>query len=71
MPRGRHQRIKQPTTKLPPQNKIYNETQLKRITTFTHLYKKNVNGQIITDIYHKPTETQQYIHFKSPPLKTV
>ena len=26
---------------------------------------KNENGQIITDIYHKPTDTQQYIHFKS------
>ena len=26
---------------------------------------KNVNGQIIIDIYHKPTDTQQYFHFKS------
>ena len=26
---------------------------------------KNINGQIITDIYHKPTDPQQYLHFKS------
>ena len=26
---------------------------------------KNLNGKIITDIYHKPTDTQQYLHFKS------
>ena len=26
---------------------------------------KNVNGQIITDIYHKPTDTQQYLLFGS------
>ena len=48
---GRHQRIAQPTKKLTPQNKIYYATQLKRITIFRHPYK-NVNGQIIIDIYH-------------------
>ena len=32
---------------------------------FLHVPTKNVNGQIITDTYHKPTDTQQYIHFKS------
>ena len=47
-----------------PQNKIYYGTQLKRITIFRHPYK-NVNGQIITDINHKPTDTQQYLHLKS------
>ena len=26
---------------------------------------KNVNGQIITDIYNKPTDIEQYLHFKS------
>ena len=26
---------------------------------------KNKNGQIITDIYCKPTDTQQYLHFNS------
>ena len=26
---------------------------------------KNVNGQIITDIYLKPTDIQQYLHFGS------
>ena len=40
MPMGRHQRITQPTIKPTPQNKIYNGTQLKRITIFRHPYKK-------------------------------
>ena len=48
MPIGRHQRITQPTTKPTPQNKIYDRAQL----------KKNVNGQIITDINQKSTDTQ-------------
>ena len=26
---------------------------------------KNENGQIITDIFHKHTDTQQYFHFNS------
>ena len=26
---------------------------------------KSENGQIITDIYHKPTDTQQYLHSNS------
>ena len=26
---------------------------------------KNVNGKIITGIYHKPTDPQQYLHFRS------
>ena len=30
---------------------------------------KNQNGQIITDIYDKPTHTQQYSHFKNHNLK--
>ena len=34
------------------------------------LIKKNVNGLIITDIYHKPTDTQQYLHYKIHPLLT-
>ena len=38
-------------------NKIYYGTHLKRTTIFRHLVKK-VNGQIITDIYHKPTVIQ-------------
>ena len=64
MPMGRHQRITQPTTKPTPQNKIYYGTQLKRITIFDINIKK-VNGQIITDINHKPTVNQQYLYFKS------
>ena len=32
---------------------------------FLDILIKNVNGQIITDIYHKLTDTQQYLHFKS------
>ena len=31
---------------------------------------KSENDQIITDIYHKPGDTQQYLHSKShPPQK--
>ena len=26
---------------------------------------KNINGKIITDVYHKPTDTQQYLYFRS------
>ena len=58
-PMERYKRITQPTTKPTPQNKIYYRTQLLDILI------KNVNGQIITDIYHKPTDTQQYLHFKN------
>ena len=32
---------------------------------FLDILIKNVNGQIISDIYHEPTDTQQYLHFKS------
>ena len=32
---------------------------------FLDILIKKVNGQIITDINHKPTDTQQYLHFKS------
>ena len=45
------------TTKCPSQNEIYYGTQFKRITIFRLI--KNVNGQIITDIYYKPADTQQ------------
>ena len=38
---------------------------------FLDILIKNVNGQIISDIYHKPTDTQQYLHFKSHYPKTV
>ena len=31
---------------------------------FLDILIKNVNGQIITDIYHKPTDTQQDLYFK-------
>ena len=33
---------------------------------FLDILIKNVNTQIITDIYHKPTDTQQYIIIKEP-----
>ena len=36
---------------------------------FLDILIKNVNGQIIADIYHKPTDTQQSFHFKSYPPK--
>ena len=32
---------------------------------FLDILKKSVNSQIITNIYHKPTDTQQYLLFKS------
>ena len=32
---------------------------------FLDILIKNKNSQIITDIYHKPPDTQQYLHFKS------
>ena len=49
--------------------KISYGTQLKKTTIFRHPYK-NVNGEIITDIYHKLTDTQQYLLFNSlPPQK--
>ena len=32
---------------------------------FLDILIKNVNGQIITAIYHKSTDTQQYLHFRS------
>ena len=36
---------------------------------FLDILVKNVNGKIITDFYHKPTDTQQYIHFRTPSTK--
>ena len=36
---------------------------------FLDILIKNVNDQIITDINHKPTETQQYLHSKNQPRK--
>ena len=37
--------------------------------SFLDILIKNINGQVITDIYHKPTDTQQYLHFKSHHFK--
>ena len=34
---------------------------------FLDILIKNANGQIIRDIYYKPTDTQPYLHFNSPP----
>ena len=42
---------------------------LKRLTIFRHPNKNNLNGKIITDIYQKPTDTQQYLHLRSHHLK--
>ena len=41
------------------------EHSLKELPFLDNLIK-NVNGKIITDVYHKPTDTQQYLHFRSP-----
>ena len=49
---------------LHPQIKFTMEDSLKEFL-FLDILIKNVNGQIITDIYHKPTDTQQYLHFRS------
>ena len=35
------------------------------------IFKKNVKGQIITDIYYKPTDSQQYLYFKSRHRKNI
>ena len=32
---------------------------------FLDILIRNKNGQIITDIYHKHTDSQQYLYFKS------
>ena len=32
---------------------------------FLDILIKNINSQIIRDIYHKPADAQQYLHFKS------
>ena len=40
------------------------EHSLKEIP-FLDILMNNVNGKIITDIYHKATDTQQYLHFRS------
>ena len=55
---GRHQRITQRTTKPPPEIKFTMEHSSKELP-FIDILIKNVKGHIITDIYHKPTETQQ------------
>ena len=61
---GGHQRITQPTTK-PTPRKNFTMKQSSKELTFLDILIKNVNGQIITDIYHKPTDTQQSLRFKS------
>ena len=38
---------------------------------FLDISIKNVNGRIITDIYHKLKNTQQYPHFNSHHPKTI
>ena len=67
---GRHQQIARPTTKPTLKNKIYYGTQLKELP-FLDILIKTVNDQIITDIYHKPTDTQEYFHFRSHHPQTV
>ena len=49
---------------LHPKIKFTMEHILKELLFFNILIK-NVNGKIITDIKHKPTDTQQYLHFRS------
>ena len=47
-----------------PKIKFTMEHSLKELP-FLDILIKNVNGKIITDIYHKPTDTQQYLHYRS------
>ena len=61
---GRHLRITQPTTKHTPKIKFSMEHSSKELP-FLDILIKIVDGQIITDIYHKPTNNQRYIHFRS------
>ena len=49
---------------LHPKIKFTMEHSLKELS-FLNILIKNENGQIITEIYHKPIDTQQYFHFKS------
>ena len=71
MPIGWHQRITQSIYKTyTPKIKFTMEHSSKELP-FLDILIKNVNGQIITDIYHKPTDTQQYLHFKTTTPKTV
>ena len=39
--------------------------------SFSDILIKNINGHIITDIFHKPADTQQYIHLRNHHPKTV
>ena len=49
---------------LHPKIKFTKEHSAKELQ-FLDILIKNLNGQIITDIYQKPTDIQQYFHFKS------
>ena len=48
--------------RLHPKIKFTMEYSFKELPFFD-MHIKNENGEIITDIYHKPTDTQQYFHF--------
>ena len=49
---------------LHPKIKFTREHNFKELP-FLDVLSKNENGQIITDIYHKPTDTQHYPYFQS------
>ena len=55
-------------SKSTPQIKFTMEDSSKQLP-FLAILMKNVNGQIITDIYHEPTDTQNYLYFNSHPTK--
>ena len=61
---GGYQRITRPIQNLHPKIKFTMEHSLKELL-FLDILIKNVNGKIITYIYHKPTHSQQYLHFRS------
>ena len=48
---------------LHPKIKFTIENNLKELP-FLDILIRNQNGQIVIDIFYKPTDTQQYLHFK-------
>ena len=49
---------------LHPKIKFTMEHSLEEVP-FLDILIRSVNGKIIADIYHKPTDNQQYLHFRS------
>ena len=63
-PLGDINELRNPRQNLHPKMKFTMEHSLKELKFLDILIKK-VNGQMITDIYNEPIDTQQYLHFRS------